>query len=65
VAQRRRANRRRGAKSRQQGTVRVEAKLEGDCLVASWHMLTADGAEVFRGQWKAERAKETSDQPKP
>jgi hypothetical protein len=39
------------------GTVRVTARLTGDRLVGAWGMFTADGAEVFRGEWEATRAK--------
>jgi endonuclease YncB( thermonuclease family)/Leucine-rich repeat (LRR) protein len=38
------------------GTVRVEARLQGDQLIGKWSMFTADGAEVFRGEWQATRA---------
>jgi hypothetical protein len=38
------------------GTVRVEAKLEGDRLTGLWKLLLADGSEVFRGEWEARRA---------
>jgi endonuclease YncB( thermonuclease family) len=40
------------------GTVRVEARLTGDRLVGQWKIFTADGAEVFRGEWSAVRSKE-------
>jgi endonuclease YncB( thermonuclease family) len=39
------------------GTVRVQARLQGDRLVGRWGMFTADGTEVFRGEWEATRAK--------
>src|SRR5262249_54246550 len=39
------------------GTVRVDARLQGDRLVGRWGMFTADGAEVFRGEWEARRSK--------
>jgi cyanophycinase len=41
------------------GTIRVAARLTkgqiGPRLVGSWHMLLADGSEVFRGEWEAVR----------
>lgn len=38
------------------GLVRVEARLEGDKLKGKWSQFTADGTEVFRGEWDAWRA---------
>jgi hypothetical protein len=38
-----------------QGMIRVEARLEGDRLIGQWGMFTADGTEVFRGEWDAVR----------
>ncbi len=38
------------------GTLRVEARLTGERLVGQWKIFTADGAEVFRGEWSAVRA---------
>jgi cyanophycinase len=41
------------------GTIRIEARLTkgktGPRLVGTWHMLLADGREVFRGEWEAVR----------
>jgi hypothetical protein len=37
------------------GQVRVEAHLEGNKLHGKWGLFTADGAEVFRGEWEASR----------
>jgi endonuclease YncB( thermonuclease family) len=43
-------------KAPQQTTVRIEARLERDGrLVGKWGMFTADGFEVFRGEWEAIR----------
>jgi endonuclease YncB( thermonuclease family) len=39
------------------GSVRVEARLKEGRLVGTWRMYHADGAEVFRGEWEATRAK--------
>jgi|GEM_PF-1258563 Cyanophycinase and related exopeptidases len=39
------------------GSIRVEASLNGNRLVGTWKMFLADGAEVFRGEWEAVRAK--------
>jgi hypothetical protein len=44
------------------GTLRAEARLTGDRLVGWWGLFTADGAEVFRGEWEATRAKK-ADKP--
>lgn len=40
-----------------QGTIRVEAQLQGDRLVGKWGMFLKDGTEVFRGEWEATQAK--------
>jgi cyanophycinase len=42
------------------GTIRVEATLLGERLTGTWKMFVADGAEVFRGEWEAVRAKDAS-----
>jgi hypothetical protein len=41
------------------GMLRAEARLTGDRPVGTRGLSTADGAEVFRGEWSAVRAKET------
>jgi hypothetical protein len=38
------------------GTIRVEARLNGDRLAGKWGVFTKDGVEIFRGEWEAVRA---------
>jgi endonuclease YncB( thermonuclease family) len=40
---------------RNEGTIRIEAKLREDRLSGRWMMYTGDGSEVFRGEWEAKR----------
>jgi hypothetical protein len=45
--------------------VRVEARLKGDRLVGKWHMFLPNGAEVFRGEWEADREPRDGEKGKP
>src|SRR5262245_22196576 len=45
------------------GTIRVEARLQGERLIGKWSILTAEGAEVFRGEWQATRANSREQPP--
>ena len=49
------------------GMVRVEASLKGDRLVGKWEMFLANGTEVFRGEWEANRdvAQKPATKPQP
>lgn len=46
-----------------QGTIRVDARIQGDRLIGRWRMFLADETEVFRGEWEAKRTTEEKEKP--
>ena len=48
-----------GGQTKSKAWIRVEAELKGDRLTGTWRLFEkTSGAERFRGEWEAWRAKE-------